>query len=398
LESELLRRQAEEQTKAAAQLAELNERLTDADRRKDEFLAMLGHELRTPLAPLLASLELMRQEDVDVSRLTTIMDRQLKQLIRLVDDLMDVSRITSGRVKLCCAKVELSRVLDQAVATVLPSITRREHTLSIFRPDEPVKLHCDPARMIQVVSNLLSNASRYTDVGGHIELQCSADDDELTLRVIDDGRGISEGFATRIFEPFVQESVGSGGLGVGLTLVKRLVGMHGGSVTVDSRGSGQGSCFTIRMPLRGDVADEPSEPGDVLEELSSETHSQELHIVVIEDSFDVRESMTELLRSWGHRVDAACSGEEGITLLMEGEPDVALIDIALPGLDGYDVARRVRESKRENRPKLVALTGFGRDEDRLRASEAGFDEHIVKPPLAHQLRRLLRETSQHVHD
>jgi CheY-like chemotaxis protein len=245
-------------------------------------------------------------------------------------------------------------------------------------------LDVDPVRMGQVVSNLLSNAARYTDPGGYLELHAFVEDERLVVRVIDNGRGIPEALMGRIFDPFVQERVGTGGLGIGLTLVQRLTELHGGSVDAYSRGRGRGSSFTLNLPAP-DLAPRQTTPGSGTAALT-----RGLRVLVVDDSRDIRESLGELIATWGHHVALADNGDDALALLLHDCPDVAIIDLALPGIDGYAIAERVRAAALARPPTLIALTGFGGEQLRRRALAAGFDEHVVKPPEPRALRALLR--------
>jgi signal transduction histidine kinase len=391
-EAELLRRRVAEERRASEELTRLNAELRDAHRRKDEFLAMLAHELRNPLTPLHTSLAVLRTPtaSVDTARLERMMSRQVLHLTRLVDDLLDVSRITSGKIELRREVADLRAVIDQAVAMSRPHFDERGHQLDVGAPVERLELFIDVVRVAQVISNLLHNAAKYTEPPGHVALRCRVEDEHVVVEVRDDGLGIPETMRERIFEPFVQVRPHSGGLGVGLALVRRLVELHDGTVTVASNAGGRGSTFTVRVPRSSEAAGHsrktaaPSAPRDA--------PTERLLVVVVEDSADVRESLEELLEMWGHEVLGAGTGPDGVALILDRLPDVALVDIGLPGMDGCDVARKVRATPMKHQPRLVALTGYGQEADRARAREAGFDCHLVKPPDVDELQRALTQS------
>jgi len=387
---ELERRMVEERQAWEAQA------LREENQRKDEFLAVLAHELRNPLSPLVTGLELIKCYGIEhdgLDRVRESMERQVRHLIRLVDDLLDVSRISRGKITLRLEPVELGRVLHQALESAEPLLAERHHQLVVEQCDDELVLNGDQVRLTQVVANLIHNAARYTDPGGRIEVSCGRDAKHAVLRVADNGRGIAPQMIDRIFDIFVQEREGGGGLGLGLTLVHRLVQLHGGTVRAYSEGTGRGSEFVVRLPLLGErelaqvVTTAPSQA----EEVNGDTRpARPLRIVVIEDQDDVRDAMQALLEGWGHRVEAAADGRSGIDLILKSRPELALVDIGMPGLDGYAVARRVRAELGPQSPRLVAVTGFGREEDREKAKRAGFDTHLTKPAGPRELRRVLR--------
>jgi signal transduction histidine kinase len=375
----------EEKERVERELIQSNQALAAADRRKDEFLAVLGHELRNPLAPLTAGLEILKHgltaSPVDVARLhrtRQAMGRQLQHLNRLVDDLLDVQRINSGKIELRKETVGLREVIEQAVATVRPALDERAHLLSLDLPADPVALVGDAVRLTQVVANLLNNAIRYTDPGGRIALLARCDGQEVRVQVTDNGRGIPADVLPRIFGMFIQEQEGGGGLGLGLMLVQRLVALHGGRVQAHSDGAGLGSSFTVWVPI-GQPAPlaaarhEPSAP------VQQAVVDRPLVIALVDDNADIRETMSELLSSWGHRVEVAGDGLSGVELISRCRPDLAIIDIGLPKLDGYGVATEVRRRLGNGHPRLVAVSGYGQEADRKRSMEVGFDVHLVKP-------------------
>jgi signal transduction histidine kinase len=368
--------------------------LREESRRKDEFLAVLAHELRNPLSPMVTGLELIKCYDLKhdgVERVRASMERQVHHLIRLVDDLLDVSRISRGKITLRREPLDLGPVIAQAVESTGPVLEERKHELSVEHCPEPLPVMGDPVRLTQVVANLLNNAARYTERGGKLRLSCGVDGNDALIRVADNGRGIPSDMLERIFDMFVQEKEGGGGgLGLGLTLVKSLVELHGGKVRAFSDGPGRGAEFVVRLPLAAvDLAAlSPAEEDDEEDDAGGP-----LRVVVVEDQTDVREAMRALLAGWGHRVEEAPDGDTGIRRILDLRPDVALIDIAMPGIDGYAVARHIRARLGDASPRLVALTGFGRQEDRERALHAGFDFHLTKPAVPKDLRRALRSNT-----
>ncbi|HET8541878.1 MAG TPA: ATP-binding protein, partial [Anaeromyxobacter sp.] len=357
--------------------------LREADRRKDEFLAMLGHELRNPLTPVVNGLRILRDERAAPAarqRALDAADRQVRHLARLVDDLVDVSRIRTGKVELRRGTVELARVVEDAVAAVEPLARAQGQELEVQLPERAVTLDGDGVRLTQVLENLLQNASKYTDPGGHIRLTASVEGGELLVRVADDGIGIEAELLPRIFGTFVQGKQpphrARGGLGLGLTLVRSLVELHGGTVRATSDGPGRGSTFEVRLPVAAEAAPRPEPDARPPARRNGHAHPAPLCIAVIEDNPDIRDTVRELLELAGHRVCVAVDGRTGVQLLLAERPDVALVDIGLPELDGYEVARQVRGACDT---RLVALTGYGGDGDRERAVGAGFDAHLVKP-------------------
>jgi two-component system, sensor histidine kinase len=389
-EADVLRRQMQEQKRLSDEIARINEQLTEADRRKDEFIAMLAHELRNPLAPIVIGIELMESyglADALLKRTHETMKRQVEQLTRLVDDLLDVSRITSGKIELRKESVALTTIIDQAVDVARPALEVQKHRLIIEMPDQPVQLTADTVRLIQVVANLLNNSVRYTDPGGEIRLTCTRDGDQLSICVADNGRGIEPELIERIFDMFVQKREGGPGLGLGLTLVRRLVEMHGGTVLARSEGVGHGSEFEVRLPVGEVLAAIPSERQPA--KPARPRPERSLRIVIIDDNEDIRDMACAILQHLGHEVQVAASGAEGLDLVMGSQPDVVLVDIGMPGMDGYQVARKVRSTMPNGKPRLVAMTGFGQAQDRQRALEAGFNAHLVKPTTQERLLRVL---------
>ncbi len=372
------------------ELRDKAERLADADRRKDEFLAMLAHELRNPLAPLSNALHILASKHPDRDRFIGMASRQVTQLVRLVDDLLDVSRITRGRITLHRETVVLADAVARAVEAVRAAADARGQAFTVSLPTVPIRLLADPARLAQVIGNLLGNASKYTPPGGSIWLTAEPVDGELVLRVRDTGAGIVPDLLPHVFDLFVQGDASlartAGGLGIGLTIVDRLVAMHGGRVEVRSEGTGRGSEFTVTLPMLADElpapADESSPSGDV-------AGTRGLRVLVVEDNVDMAESLATLLSAWGHEVHLAYDAASALTIAARARPEVVLSDLGLPGMDGYELARRLRAEPAFGKVVLVALSGYGRAEDQRRALDAGFDHHLVKPPDLARLAELL---------
>ncbi len=368
-----------------AELTHSNAELAASDQRKTEFIAVLAHELRNPLAPIVASLELVRERvqassDPLEAKAFQIIERQTGQLVRLVDDLLDVSRITSGRIELRKTNAQLRDIVEQAIATSRPAIDQANHTLHVELPEEDITLVVDPVRLVQVLSNLLNNAARYTDRGGTIHLAAKRVGPSIRISVVDNGRGMSAQTQERVFDMFAQEKPGSGGLGVGLTLVKRLVELHDGHVEVQSPGPGLGSTFTITLPLVTHAVDAVEGPPSTAKPIQS------LRIVLVEDNADIRESVHALLKIWGHSVEEAATGPSGVELIVRTRPDLAFVDIGLPEIDGCEVATRVRKQTNRGALRMFAMSGYGQERDRKRIAEAGFDGLIVKPADANALK------------
>ncbi|QJX01190.1 hybrid sensor histidine kinase/response regulator [Frigoriglobus tundricola] len=372
-----------ERSRLQRQVKEQAAALADLDRRKDEFLATLAHELRNPLAPIRNSLQIMKLPRVDaatVERSRNVIERQVQQMVRLVDDLMDVSRIVQGKVELRTERVELATVVARAVETARPIIDAKGHDLAITIPTESLPLEADVVRLAQVVGNLLTNAAKYTEPGGRIRLSARRDGDEAVLRVTDTGIGIAPDMLPKVFDLFVQvdpiATRSQGGLGIGLMLVKNLVGLHGGTVEAHSGGLGAGSEFVVRLPLMspGRVQPEVSDAG----ERPNEPHPGR-RLLVVDDNVDAAESLATLLGLGGHEVRVAHGGTDALAVATDYRPEMVFLDIGMPGMDGYEVARRLRTLPGLGRAVLVALTGWGSPDDRRRTTEAGFDHHLVKP-------------------
>ncbi|QEL16242.1 ATP-binding response regulator [Limnoglobus roseus] len=370
------------------------EELRDADRRKDEFLAMLAHELRNPLAPIRNGLAILHMADGDravLRRTHGMMSRQVDHLSRLVDDLLDVSRITRGKVELRLEAVDLNAVLRRAAETARPLIDARRHRLTITQPGRPVMVSADPTRLTQVVGNLLTNAAKYSDEGGHIDLILE-EDGVAIVRVRDTGLGIPADMLPRVFDLFTQ--VGrtldraDGGLGIGLTLVKSLVELHGGTVSAASEGPGKGSEFTVRLPKLVRVEEggkaEPAAVAGVTPR----------RVLIVDDNPDAGDSLATLLEMTGHQVEVARTGHQAIEAAARLRPEVAVLDLGLPGMSGYELAGRLRAQAFGRDVTLVALTGYGQEEDRRRSHAAGFDHHLTKPADLSALAAIIRNGSR----
>jgi signal transduction histidine kinase/integral membrane sensor domain MASE1 len=385
------RKQAEEALRESEKRFRfLAERLRESDRHKDQFLAILAHELRNPLAPVCNALQIMRVSGGD-SQLLVMMERQVDQLVRLVNDLMEVSRITSGKVELQTEPVELSSVIHSAVETSRPLIEAGDHQLTLSLSAEPLIIEADPVRLAQVVTNLLNNAAQYTNHAGLISLSVTREGAEAVLRVRDTGVGIPKEMLPRVFEMFTQVDCSPGrvhgGLGIGLALVRSLVTMHGGSVQASSGGPGQGSEFTIRLPLAASdlsyIEAGRTPPGLPV------SRTRPRRILVVDDNRDAADSLGMLLRMSGDEVEVAYDGPSALEMAGRHRPAVVLLDIGLPGMDGYEIARRIRARPELAGVVLIALTGWGQDEDRSRSQAAGFDYHMVKPVDLEILQSLL---------
>jgi len=370
--------------------------LKDTDKKKDEFLATLAHELRNPLVPIrngLKVLQLAGNNPVMAENTRSMMDQALNQMVRLVDDLLDASRITTGKLQLRKERVELAVVVQSAVETSRPLIDKQSHTLTVTLPPAPVLLDADPIRMAQVFSNLLNNAAKYSEEGGHIALTAETQGNEVLVRVTDRGIGIPAEHLPRIFEMFAQVDTAfersQGGLGIGLSLVKGLVGMHGGSIEAHSDGPGKGSEFVVRLPV---VITQPS-PGlhPANDDREKAPPAAKCRILIVDDNSLSSKSTAMLLRLMGHEIATAFNGYEGIEVARTFRPDVILLDIGLPKLDGYEVAQRIREQTWGKSTLLIAVTGYGQEEDRRRSLEAGFDYHMIKPVNLVELEKTLTD-------
>jgi signal transduction histidine kinase/DNA-binding response OmpR family regulator len=384
-------------SREAQLLRESRERLAESDRRKTEFLATLAHELRNPLAPISNGLHLLRRAPDEPARekAREMMERQLKHMVHLVDDLLDIARISSNKVELRRERLDLAAVLSQAIETSMPAINAGGHTLEVSMPPQSLQVVGDGTRIAQVVSNLLNNAARYTPHGGRVELSATAQGTDAVITVKDTGMGIPADELPKVFEMFTQVARpldrAQGGLGIGLALVKRLVELHGGSVEAASEGPGRGSTFTVRIPL---VA-AGSVPEMTLEAPDGEGCGTFFPVLVVDDNVDAAESLAALLEIEGHTVRVAHDGDTALRVAAEFAPRVVFLDIGMPGKDGYQVARELRASPGMQDVVLVALTGWGAQEDRARTRSAGFDHHLTKPAGLAAVESLLREIAAH---
>ena len=372
--------------------------LADADRRKNEFLATLAHELRNPLAPISNAVQVLRRRGVDdaqaVKSSSEVLERQVRQMSRLVDDLVDMSRITIGRIELRKERMNLGPVVRQAVESTRPQFRNMHQDLSVSMPDEELVLSADPARLAQVLGNLLNNASKFSERGGHVWLTVGAEDGEVVIAVRDKGIGIVPAEIPRVFDMFTQLDTSlersRDGLGIGLTLVKTLIELHGGSITVQSDGLGRGSEFIVRLPR---------ESGTVQPAVRRDTPvpaAPRRRILIVDDNEDGATSLAMLLNLGGHETFIANDGREALDAFERIHPDVALLDIGLPVLNGYEVAHAIRERPLGKDVLLIAITGWGQEDDRHRAREAGFDAHLVKPVDHTELTKLLAALSSRV--
>ncbi len=403
------------QAEKTRELEELNAALREANRNKDEFLAMLAHELRNPLASIHNAVQLMRNPQLPAAQqdwARDMIERQLGHLTRLIDDLLDVARITRGKINLSREPVPLATLVARAVETVQPLLSRQRHDLVVDVAGEALFIDGDPTRLIQIVGNILSNAVKYTHPGGRIELSAGSRDEHVEIRVRDNGIGIDPGLIPTVFNLFAQasrnEAGNQAGLGIGLALVKRLVELHGGQVEAHSDGLGKGSEFTVKLPrlaraLESDIAasangasangappgaDSPADAATAGSAAAAASAHQR-RILVADDNRDALESLAQLLQLAGHEVYQAADGLEALAVASESRPELVMLDIGMPGLDGYEVARRIRAELWGRSMMLVAVTGWGQDADRRRSREAGFDSHWVKPLDAQKLAALL---------
>lgn len=368
----------------------LNEQLREQDRRKDAFIATLSHELRNPLAPIRAAAKVVASPQVTLDQLQQaqrIIDRQVTHMALLLDDLLDIARITRGKLQLRRRAVLLAEVVDAAIEAVRPALDEKNHRLAVTLPDEPVVLEADPLRLAQVLSNLLTNAGRYSHPGSRIELSARVDGEHLVLCVEDEGVGLAPESLPHVFEMFSQIDGGAGmsdgGLGIGLALVKGLAELHGGQVEALSRGLGLGSAFVVRLPL-------PRQPALPAAPAAGEAcETVRCKVLIADDNHDAADSLAMLFELAGHDVREAHSGRAAMSTAQAFRPDAAVIDIGMPDLNGHEVARLLRETSWGSTMRLIALTGWGQEQDRRRSSEAGFDHHLSKPVDADRLLELI---------
>jgi signal transduction histidine kinase len=387
-QQQLLEHQRDELRDAAAALKE-------ADRRKDEFLATLAHELRNPLAPIRNGLQVLRlsASDKKTDEVRDMMDRQLTHLVRLIDDLLDVSRVSQGKIDLRRETISVQDVLQSAIETSRPLIESAKHVLTLDVPQTPLWLDADLTRLAQVVGNLLNNAAKYTPEGGAITLSAREEGDDVAIGVSDNGSGIPADMLPKVFDLFTQVDRtmdrAQGGLGIGLALVKRLVEMHGGRITAESAGPGQGSRFTLRLPLA-------AAPDDMIaaSDASHPTATTPLNVLVVDDNIASAKTPGWMLELIGHHPTLAHHGLEALELAQHIQPDIIMLDIGLPGMNGYDLCRALRKDARFKDTIFIAQTGWGQARDRALAKEAGFDHHLVKPVDFQKFSALLADVNQ----
>jgi signal transduction histidine kinase len=407
IESDILRSKADvffelyrQRQQIAIQRDELKARsdaLEEADRRKDEFLATLAHELRNPLAPLRHGLDILRRspDSADAVEIREMMDRQLIHLLRLIDDLLDVSRVSQGKIELRKERILAADVVRSALESSRPLIDSAGHSLTLDVPVEPIWLEADLTRLAQVVGNLLNNAAKYTPDGGHIGLSLRTDENDAVIAVSDNGLGIPADMQSEVFQLFAQvenqTDRAKGGLGIGLALVKQLVAMHDGSVSAESAGAGQGSVFTVRIPLAvSKVATQP--PTDQL--TPQPVSVQPLKVLIIDDNVEVAQIVGWMLEEIGHEYHLIHDGRQALQAAREFRPDAILLDIGLPVMDGYAVCRAFRQDDLFKDTLIIAQTGWGQQRDKMLASEAGFDHHLVKPVAYDDLERILAKIAR----
>ena len=386
------RRRLEDELRARAH------QLAEQDRRKDEFLAILSHELRNPLAPVTTALALLEAKQHDphaVASLRRVIERQIWHLVRLVDDLLETSRISTGKIQVRKQRIELREVALAAVEAVQDLVSDRSQDLEVETGAQPILIDGDPTRLSQVIFNLLNNASTYTPEGGRIQLALRRDGEEVVLIVSDNGVGMSPDMIRQAFELFARgtgpEHAGSGGLGVGLALVRRLIELHGGSVSAHSEGPGLGTEVTVRLPAP-EVAERPAEGRD-RPSLHAKRAAVQHRILVVDDNVDAAETLAALLELQGHEVAVAHDGERALERVRESVPDMVLLDLGMPGMDGYEVARALRDNPSTRGVRIIAVSGYGRGEDRARTRQAGFDMHLVKPVDPEVLRKVVEGPS-----
>jgi signal transduction histidine kinase len=407
IESDILRSKADvffelyrQRQQIAIQRDELkahSDALEEADRRKDEFLATLAHELRNPLAPVRHGLDILRKspDSADAAEIREMMDRQLVHLVRLIDDLLDVSRVSQGKIEFRKERIQVADVVRSALESSQPLIDSARHSLTLDVPPEPIWLDADLTRLAQVVGNLLNNAAKYTPDGGRIGLSVRSDGDDAVIAVSDNGLGIPTDMQSKVFQLFTQvehhTGRARGGLGIGLALVKQLVALHDGSVSAESAGTGQGSVFTVRIPLAAYKVETQPQPKQLA---AQPAPTRPLKVLVIDDNVPVAQTVGWMLEEIGHQYHLVHDGREALQAAREFRPDAILLDIGLPVMDGYAVCRAFRQNDLFKDALIIAQTGWGQQRDKALASEAGFDHHLVKPVAYDDLERILAKTAR----
>ena len=390
-------RNVTDERRTAEALRHANATLAEADRRKDEFIAVLSHELRNPLAPIRYALPLLGEERFGERgrRAIAVIERQVAHVVRMVDDLLDVSRITTGKIELRRDFFTLGSIVSTAVEAASPAISAARHSLEIDVPEDPIWLYVDPARISQAITNLLNNSAKYTPQGGRIRLEAAADEASVTIRVIDNGIGLDGEALRTVFDMFRQandRNGSQGGLGIGLTLARQLVEMHGGSVEAQSEGAGRGAEFAIRLPRA--VATVPTKEQQPLS--AGNEHSGRVKVLVVDDNVDLVEMLSMVIEAAGHYVRKAFDGRSGISAALEYQPDLILLDVGMPDLKGTEVAKELRRHRELAGARIVALTGWGQPDDRQRTAAAGFDDHLTKPADPGQIQQILEEVAGRV--
>ncbi|MGQ0647178.1 MAG: ATP-binding response regulator [Gemmatimonadaceae bacterium] len=373
----------------------IEENLREMGRRKDEFLAVLAHELRNPLTPIVNAAALLHaREDADpiIGQAAQLIDRHSNHMVHLIDDLLDVARIERGSFELRRAHCDVQRIVEAAVDYCRPAVKEKGHALDVRLPEHPLYVEGDELRLVQLVANLVHNASAYTAPGGHIRVVVTAEQTDLVIRVRDNGDGIAPQRLEHIFQMFargVRQASASGGLGIGLALVRQITELHGGKVHALSDGEGKGSEFVVRLP-GASVGHGPADPApSELESVTESADMRRLRVLAVDDNPDLLDSLAMVLRLLGHEVEVAATGESALALMESQRPDVVLVDVGMPGMNGYEVAGHARLHSWGAQLTLVAMTGWGRSEDRERALKAGFDRHVVKPLDLERLKSLL---------
>jgi len=383
------------------QIRKLSCALKTSDEQKDEFLALLAHELRNPLAPIRTGLGLLQRQDVSEAERSRVMQticRQLEQLFRIVDDLLDVSRFTHGKIILECQPMDLRDVVDTAIEQAQSDFDERQHSINVLLPSRPVPVYGDRIRIVQIVTNLLTNASKYTPRQGRIEIVVDRQENNATLTVSDNGIGITREMQQHIFELFARADAAirsdRGGLGLGLPIAKQFATMHSGTLRVESEGADRGSRFELTLPLiaENQLSNDPSEPplGSTLVAPEEINQPEQTRILVVDDNVDAADTLAALLRLDGYTVECVHDGYQALNRVHEFKPDALLLDIGLPGMDGYEVARRMRNEFAAQPLLIVAVTGWGGDEDVRKSHLAGIDHHLVKPIDPERLGELMR--------